>query len=156
MRHVGRVDDDLIDDEPATADIYRPSVGRVGDSERDALAVRCDVTDEASVEAARPDHYYDALDALAKHLKKNAKDLEVRLAMGDVSIAIANTKTDPQALRGYFADAQAHFEAAVGVDPKCEAAAVGLATGLRIEGPCGMPAMIAASETVSSSSRLLK
>jgi tetratricopeptide (TPR) repeat protein len=82
---------------------------------------------EAAPKAGKPELYFLAEDALLGLKEKNEKDWDVRLALGEISLATAATKTNTVALSSYHDQAKRNFEAARAGLPSSERAAVGLA-----------------------------
>ena len=85
---------------------------------------------EAAVKARRVDLYAEAEEALFTLRDRNQRDWEARIALGEISLAIAATKTDSLALRSYHAEALRNFTAARKGLPASEAAAAGVARTL--------------------------
>ncbi len=82
---------------------------------------------KAAIQGNVTDLYHVAEDSLLRLRDKNENDWGVRLALGELSLAIAATKTDTLALKSYHHEAQRNFEAALKGDPTNEDAAAGLA-----------------------------
>jgi Tfp pilus assembly protein PilF len=82
---------------------------------------------EAAVRAGRTDLYGMAEEGLLTLVDKSPKDLDVRVALGNLSIASSAAKTDTLAKNSYDAQAQEQFKAALEIDPTSDAAAAGMA-----------------------------
>jgi tetratricopeptide (TPR) repeat protein len=81
----------------------------------------------AVIEGNLTEMFLPAEDALQTLLAKRKNDREVRLALGNLFIAQARSKTDQQAMKFIFEDAKEQFRILREADPKDEEAVVGLA-----------------------------
>ena len=82
---------------------------------------------KAVIEGWLTDAYPVAEEALHTVLEAKDGDRKARLALGDLYIAIAKSKSDPTAMKFTYEDAKTHFKKLVDADPADEQAAVGLA-----------------------------
>lgn len=81
----------------------------------------------AVIEGGLIDPQVPAEDALHAVLDKTKDDREAHLALGDLFIAVARSKADPQAMKFVFEDAKLQFKTLLDARPNDEDAAVGLA-----------------------------
>ena len=82
---------------------------------------------QAVVEGGLVEAQVPAEDALQAVLEKSKDDRDARLALGDLFIARARSKTDQQAMKFIFEDAKLQFQTLLEARPNDEDAAVGLA-----------------------------
>ncbi len=82
---------------------------------------------EAAVKAGLPDFYPYAEDGLLGLREKNATDMDVVLALGQISVALSASKSDTLAKKSYDTQAIDCFETVLSTQPKNEGAAAGLA-----------------------------
>lgn len=82
---------------------------------------------KAAAKAGLDDQLLIARDALFEHLDKNDKNLDVRLALGEIAIARGKLTSDPQEMKWIYPDAEGHFQAALKLAPNNPRAIVGLA-----------------------------
>lgn len=73
------------------------------------------------------DLYIQAEEALQNVLEKKPKDRDARLALGNLFLAQARSKTDQNAMKFIYEDAKTQFTKLLEADPRDEDAAVGLA-----------------------------
>ncbi|MDA1195180.1 MAG: tetratricopeptide repeat protein [Planctomycetota bacterium] len=85
---------------------------------------------DAGVRAARADLYASAEEALRGLKAKNAKDVDVLVALGRICMATSAAKEDTLAKKSYDVEAQENFTAAGAVDPKADGPVAGLAQTL--------------------------
>ncbi len=82
---------------------------------------------QAAIEGWLEEDHAIAEEALHRALEKSEDDRDVRLALGNLYIAIAKAKTDPTAMKFTYEDAKTHFAKLVEAKADDEEAAVGLA-----------------------------
>lgn len=82
---------------------------------------------QAAVKAQRADLYRAAEEALLTLKERNPSDWEVRIALGEISLATKTVKSDTLAKKSYDVQAIENFQAALKGRPDSAAAAAGLA-----------------------------